>query len=34
MVGAALVARRYGIAAERQSLEQVARPLAAVEGPR
>jgi MFS family permease len=30
MVTAALIARRYGIAAERQSLESVARPLAVV----
>uniref|UniRef100_Q07HW3 Major facilitator superfamily MFS_1 n=1 Tax=Rhodopseudomonas palustris (strain BisA53) TaxID=316055 RepID=Q07HW3_RHOP5 len=31
MVAAAVVARRYGIAAERRSLEDVARPLATVE---
>jgi len=31
MVAAAVIARRYGVAAERRSLEDVARPLAAVE---
>ncbi|WP_184261927.1 MFS transporter [Rhodopseudomonas rhenobacensis] len=31
MIAAAIIARRYGIAAERKSLEQVARPLATVE---
>jgi MFS family permease len=34
MVAAALIARRYGIAAERQSLESVARPLAFAEDTR
>ncbi|ABD90047.1 MFS transporter [Rhodopseudomonas palustris] len=31
MIAAAVIARRYGIAAERKSLESVARPLATVE---
>ncbi|WP_322514500.1 MFS transporter [Rhodopseudomonas palustris] len=34
MIVAAMVGWRYGVAAERRSLEQVARPLAAVEGNR
>jgi MFS family permease len=34
MVAAALIARRYGVAAERRSLESVARPLAEVEDAR
>ena len=31
MLAAALVAARWGVAAERKPLEQIARPLAAVE---
>jgi hypothetical protein len=31
MIAAALIAWRYGIAAERQPLESIARPLAVVE---
>jgi hypothetical protein len=31
MLAAALIAARYGVAAERKSLEAVSRPLAAVE---
>jgi hypothetical protein len=31
MIAAALIAARYAVAAERKPLEQVARPLAAVE---
>jgi hypothetical protein len=31
MIGAAFVALRYGVAAERKPLEQVARPLASLD---